>query len=183
MVVHSPKTEGYEGKETRIVPLFPELKQYLDEAWAIEAGESKFVITRYRTDTQNLRTTFLKIIERAGLKPWPKLFQNMRASRQTELEETFPSHVVCRWMGNSVMVAQKHYLQTTEAHYEKAVQNPVQQASELLRNAPHSAPTGLSEAPENADSQRLKGNKINPTRARKSGLYHWRNDILAMLWG
>ena len=64
------------------------------------------------------------------------------------------------------MVAQKHYLQTTEAHYEKAVQNPVQQASELLRNAPHSAPTGLSEAPENADSQRLKGNKINPTRAR-----------------
>ena len=72
-------------------------------------------------------------------------------------------------MGNSVMVAQKHYLQTTEAHYEKAVQNPVQQASELLRNAPHSAPTSLSEAPENADSQRLKGNKINPTRARRDG--------------
>ncbi len=166
MIVHSPKTEGYEGKETRIVPIFPELKPYLDEGWETEADKSAFVITRYRTDAQNLRTTFLKIIERASLKPWPKLFQNMRASRQTELEETFPSHVVCRWMGNSVKVAQKHYLQTTEEHYKKAVQNPVQQASELLRNAPHSAPTGLSEAPENADSQRLKRNKNNPARTR-----------------
>ena len=69
MVIHSPKTEGYEGKETRIVPLFPELKPFLDEAWATEADKSAFVITRYRTDTQNLRTTFLKIIERAALKP------------------------------------------------------------------------------------------------------------------
>jgi len=162
MVIHSPKTEGYEGKETRIVPLFPELKPFLDEAWATEADKSAFVITRYRTDTQNLRTTFLKIIERAALKPWPKLFQNMRASRQTELEETFPSHVVCRWMGTSVKVAQKHYLQTTEDHYKKATQ----QASASPRNASLSTSDAPSEAPENADSQRLKRNKINPTRAR-----------------
>ncbi len=33
---------------------------------------------------------------RAGLKPWAKLFHNLRASRQTELENDFPSHVVCR---------------------------------------------------------------------------------------
>ncbi len=166
MVIHSPKTEGYEGKETRIVPLFPELKPFLDAAWVTEADKSEFVITRYRTDTQNLRTTFLKIIERAALKPWPKLFQNMRASRQTELEETFPSHVVCRWMGNSVKVAQKHYLQVTEEHYGKAVQNPVQQASARTRIASLSTSDDPSESPENADSQRLKRNKINPTRAR-----------------
>ena len=30
-------------------------------------------------------------------------------------------------MGNSPKVAQKHYLQVTEEHFEKAVQNPVQQ--------------------------------------------------------
>jgi integrase len=66
IVVHSPKTEGYEGKETRVVPLFPELKTLLNEAWEAEAENSEFVITRYRNDSQNLRTTLLKIIERAG---------------------------------------------------------------------------------------------------------------------
>jgi hypothetical protein len=45
-----------------------------------------------------------------------------RASRQTELQETFPTHVVCKWMGNSPKVAQRHYLQTTEEHFKKATQ-------------------------------------------------------------
>ena len=120
--------------------------------------------TSVKTDSLNQRHCLCASLK--SLTP-----STIQAAGCGRLEETFPSHVVCRWMGNSVMVAQKHYLQTTEAHYEKAVQNPVQQASELLRNAPHSAPTGLSEAPENADSQRLKGNKINPTRARTVCLY------------
>ena len=166
MIVHSPKTEGYEGKETRIVPIFPELKAYLNEAWETEADKTEFVITRYRSDSQNLRTTLLKVIERAGLKPWPKLFQNLRASRQTELEETFPTHVVCKWMGNSPKVAQRHYLQVTDSHFEKAVQNPVQQASAHPRNAPHSAPTKLENSPKNTNSQRFQGQKINPARTR-----------------
>jgi len=166
MIVHSPKTEGYEGKETRIVPIFPELKKHLDEGWVTEADKTEFVITRYRNDSQNLRTTFLKVIERAGLKPWPKLFQNLRASRQTELEETFPTHVVCKWMGNSPKVAQKHYLQVTDSHFEKAVQNPVQQAAEMPRNAPLPAPTRLENSPENTDSQRFQRKKNNPARTR-----------------
>jgi len=56
----------------------------------------------------------------AGFVTWPKLFQNLRASRQTELEESFPTHVVCSWMGNSPKVAREHYLQTTEDHFKKA---------------------------------------------------------------
>ena len=69
MIVHSPKTEAYEGHETRVVPLFPELKAYLQEGWEAAEEGAEFVITRYRTDSQNLRTTFLKIIKRAGLQP------------------------------------------------------------------------------------------------------------------
>jgi hypothetical protein len=59
-------------------------------------------------------------IESAGLTPWPKLFQNLRATRETELGETFPIHVVCKWIGNTEAVARKHYLQVTDADYEKA---------------------------------------------------------------
>ena len=56
------------------------------------------------------------------LKPWPKLFQNCRSSRETELAEEYPVQVVCSWIGNSVRVAAKHYLQVTEDHFSKAVQ-------------------------------------------------------------
>ena len=61
-----------------------------------------------------------KIIRRAGLKPWPKLFHNLRASRQTELAQRFPEHVVCEWIGNSQVVAREHYLRVTDADFGKA---------------------------------------------------------------
>jgi len=70
----------------------------------------------------NLRTRFEKIIRRAGLTTWPRLWHNLRASRQTELEEHFPSHVVCAWLGNSETVARKHYLQVLDSHFQKATQ-------------------------------------------------------------
>lgn len=52
---------------------------------------------------------------------WPKLFQNIRSSRQTELEEKFPRKTVCVWMGNSETAADQHYLQVLEEHFDRAV--------------------------------------------------------------
>ncbi len=121
--VRSPKTEHHQGKDIRMIPLFPELRPLLLEARA-DAGESEFVVTRYREATQNLRTTFQKIVKRAGLKAWPKLFQNLRSTRQTELCEEFPSHVVSAWIGNSEKVAKEHYLQVTDKHFERAAHVP-----------------------------------------------------------
>jgi hypothetical protein len=62
-----------------------------------------------------------KIIGRAGLKPWRKLFQNLRSTRETELARKHPLHVVCAWIGNSQLIAAKHYLQVTDEDFEKAV--------------------------------------------------------------
>ena len=45
----------------------------------------EFVITRYRDTISNLRTQFLRIIDKAMVEPWPRLFQNLRASCETEL--------------------------------------------------------------------------------------------------
>jgi len=86
-----------------------------------------------------------RIIQRAGLQPWPKLFQNLRSTRETELAEQFPIHVVCKWIGNSQPVAVEHYLQLTDEHFERAVcgeqtvgvkaaQNAAQQIAETTRN-------------------------------------------------
>ena len=139
ILVHSPKTEHHPNGATRIVPLFPELRDLLRDAFEIAEEGAVFVLPCYRSRTRNFRTRMLRIIKRAGLKPWPKLFQNLRSTRQTELEEEFPTHVVCSWMGNSESVARKNYLQVTEDHYDRAitmVQKQVQKAAEGGGNTP-----------------------------------------------
>jgi hypothetical protein len=70
----------------------------------------------------NLRTQLLRIIEKAGLTPWPKLFQNLRASRATELAKEHPGHVAAEWLGHSTKVAANHYWQTTYEDFARALQ-------------------------------------------------------------
>ena len=141
ITVHSPKTEHHEGGESRVIPIFPELKPYLEAASKESPSGIKYLITRYRDRNANLRTQFLRIIKRAGLEPWPKLFHNLRASRQTELTSRFPLHVVCEWIGNSAPIASKHYLQVTEDHFADAlVAIEVFEQSSAERSAESAAP-------------------------------------------
>ena len=118
--VTSPKTRRY-GKAGRIVPLFPSLRLFLDEAFSMAAEGEKWVVPMLEGNVdKNLGTTLRKIIRRAGVEPWPKPFQNCRSSRQTELEQQFPTYVVCAWLGNTPTVAHKHYLTVTEEHFATA---------------------------------------------------------------
>lgn len=149
ITITSPKTEHHEGKESRVIPLFPELRPYMEAVFDRAEPGTTHVITRYRDSTTNLRTTLNKIIRRAGLKPWPKLFQNLRSTRETELAEVYPIHVVCAWIGNSQAVAKKHYLQVTDDHFEQAVTsvvhhaaNPVQNPVQQLHEMPCKVPQG-----------------------------------------
>ena len=130
--VHSPKTERHQGRGSRVVPLFPELLPFLEEAFDQADPGTEYVIRRRRS-SGNLRTQLARIVKKAGLKPWPRIFHNLRASRQTELANEHPPHVVCAWIGNSQLIALKHYLQVTDDHFAKAVQNPVQQPAVLPR--------------------------------------------------
>ena len=128
ITVRSPKTEHHEGKESRMIPMFPEIETALDQLWEQPSTEGKtFVINQHRGD--NLRTRFSKIIKRAGVKEWPKPFHNLRSTRETELANEYPIHVVCKWLGNSPNVAMKHYLQMTDEHFEKAVKRPTRKAA------------------------------------------------------
>ena len=120
ITVHSPKTEHHEGGESRQIPLFPEIRPYLEEVWEQAEPGKEWVITRYRSGNANLRTQLERIIRKAGLEPWAKPFQNLRSTRETELAETYPIHVVCAWIGNTAAVAAKHYLQITDADFDRA---------------------------------------------------------------
>lgn len=131
--VPSPKTAHHVGKATRTIPLFPELRQLLTDVFDQAEPGTEYVITRYRDSNANLRTQFERIIRRAELEPWEKLFQNLRSTRETELAESYPLHVVTAWLGNSEPVARKHYLQVTDEHFTKATQNPTQTGTEIER--------------------------------------------------
>jgi integrase len=119
-----PKTEHIEGHETRLLPLFPELRREL-EAWRREAPQHReFVLKPTVKPRTNLRTGLLKILKRAGIKPWPKLYQNLRSSRVTELRDMgFRENIVAEWLGHSVKIADDHYDQVTAEHFRRAV-NP-----------------------------------------------------------
>jgi integrase len=141
LTVTSPKTERY-GKATRVVPIFPELRPFLDEAFSMAAEGENWVVPMLGGDAdKNLGTRLRKIIRRAGVEVWPKPFQNCRSSRQTELEQHFPTYVVCAWLGNTPTVAHKHYLTVTDDHFAAAAKtgdaNARYDSRRLAKEIPH----------------------------------------------
>jgi hypothetical protein len=123
VTIHAPKQEHLANGGVRQIPLFPELRPYLEEAFELAAEGSRFVITRYGDGDTNLRTHFQRIIRKAGVKPWGRLFHHLRGSRQTELTERFPAHVVSAWLGNTPRVAVQHYLQVRDSDFERAAKS------------------------------------------------------------
>ena len=169
MTVPSPKTDRYDGKESRPVPLFADLRPFLEEAFELAGpGQSHVVGGGHLAKADgptgwkncNLRTAFEKLVKRAGLEPWPRLFHNLRSSRETELLEQFPVHVVAQWMGHDAKVSLKYYAQTTEDHFDRAAggaesgaraaQKPAQQAAAGHRRERKSSPE--NEAGEAVDA-------------------------------
>ena len=143
MTVIAPKTEGH-GLGQRVVPMFARLRPYLEEAWAQAAEGQVNVIPEnlYLPASKgphgwincNLRTTFKKIVKRAGLTPWPRLFHNLRASCESDLAREYPITTVCRWIGNTVAIADRHYIQVTDDDFRRAsgaAQNQAQLTAEM----------------------------------------------------
>lgn len=162
--VNSPKTG------TRWVPMFPELAPHLEECFDRAEEGAVHVITRYRDSNANLRTTFTKIIKRAGETPWPKLFHNLRASRETELAAQYPIHVVCEWIGNTAAIAAKHYLTVREEDYAKATaKSGAKSGAPVAQNAAQRVAAG-NRKEKNESAQAESGTRVVPLSA-SSGDY------------
>jgi len=79
------------------------------------------VITHY-TKNQNVRTPLLKLLNRLGIPAWPKLFQNLRATRETELIAAgFTRKDVNTWLGNTGVVSMEHYEMALQSSFQKAL--------------------------------------------------------------
>lgn len=122
--IHASKTEHHSDGGVRYCPLFVELRPYLEDLAALAksrgAGPRDWVITEHRGSETLIRRKLLRVLNRAGISPWPKLFHNMRASRETELLDTYPIKDVCGWIGNSQAVAMKHYAMRRQDAFARA---------------------------------------------------------------
>ena len=157
MVVHASKTEHHKDGGIRICPIFPELRPYLERAWDYAPDKAVYVCGRYGGTSINPRTTFEKVIKRAGLKPWPRLFQNLRATRETELLQKWPVADVVSWIGNSEVVAMKHYAMATDDSFKRA---KVESCSEL-RAVLRAVPSVLESSQVTSDWVETQGNVAN----------------------
>ena len=170
--VHSSKTEHHADGGVRIVPMFPELKPLFRDAFERAKDGAVYCIDKYKGKWSNVGVHTARIIKQAGLDVWPKLFQNCRSTRETELFKTTGGNIkaVCSWLGNSPAVAMTHYAQITDADMKEAaktsvlkvVQNmvhPASESSEIERNEQkrEMAISGCNAAPngENTDFQKV----------------------------
>lgn len=112
--VTSPKTQRYVGKGRRVMPLFPPTATILRELHESTPRGRVFVfdalLIQMRAEA-NLRTGFLRILDRAGLDHWTKPFSNLRASAATDVSQTYGAKAESQWLGHSERVADDHYLQ------------------------------------------------------------------------
>lgn len=142
VLIRSPKTKHHGGEHVmRSVPMFPELVPFLEElAESVGPGVnvpmSAPVFPMAIDPRVNLRTHLARMIGRAGLSVWDKLFVNLRSSRETELLAVYPATDVCRWMGHSPAVAAKFYAQARpeiadRAAQETTVQNAILPGSKM----------------------------------------------------
>lgn len=112
----------------RQIPLFPELRPAVEHLAALAPdGATHLIFDRRDSANKTWRKFLLRLIENAGLEPWPKLWQNLRASCRTDLESRFPGFVVDAWLGHSAGVGRKHYTRVHDEHFAAAVGQPVGQ--------------------------------------------------------
>jgi len=136
IMVHAPKTERYEGKGMRKIPFFPHIEECLLEAAEQADVGSIYVVEKhaplylrgkkervYISRQGNIGTMFKKIMLRAGIVPWKKLIQNLRASFETDLINgkygQFGLHTIAAWLGHSVKVMLEHYGRIQKEDYDK----------------------------------------------------------------
>ena len=123
--VTSPKTKRFKDKGERTIPLFPELGEQIEQLWEVAKEGEPRMFPSDTISSAGLNSKLQSVLRACGIPLWPKPFINMRASRDSELLEQYPIHVVATWMGHSARIALKHYAQVQEVHWDAAVaENP-----------------------------------------------------------
>ena len=127
--VFSVKNKRFKAKQYREVPIFPELRPFLDEM-RINATDKEYVCPILRTNNKN---AFRKMIKSAiGPDCWPRLFQNLRATRSNEIERQFGPKIESAWIGHGQRVAETNYFAVSDADFDRATTKKESSLKELI---------------------------------------------------
>lgn len=121
LLVHSPKTERIEGKETRIIPLFPKLRAAIQEvrSESTDISPDDKIIQIKPTLVWNL---FYSLMKRRGLIQYPRLIQNLRSSASIDIYRRYGEIAENAWLGHTFTTAKEHYLHVLESDFQKALE-------------------------------------------------------------
>lgn len=138
LTVHSPKTEHHHGHDKRVVPIQPRLATILAKLpYPPTDAQPVLDLTQH-----NLHKRLARIIGDAGVEPWADPFHCLRRSCQTEWVQEFPEYAVAAWIGNSTVVARRHYLKIPAELIRRATGRDSRAAKSgavPARNRPHGA--------------------------------------------
>ncbi len=118
LTVRSPKTEGKAGHAVRIVPICEKLQPILMDLFEHAEEGAVDMVPLAKQPAARMYQRFGRIVERAGFTRWPRLLQNLRSSCATDWASKYPVHESSKWMGQSVTIASKHYLQQRDLHFQ-----------------------------------------------------------------
>jgi integrase len=107
----APKTRRSRSGGHRDVPLFPEVRELLDQLFAAAPDGAVHVFGHYReTSHANISDRLRRACIRVGELPWVKPWINMRASCENDwIDAGYSIFQVARWMGHAPDVALRHY--------------------------------------------------------------------------
>ena len=173
--VHEKKVEHHSGRGVRVVPIFGELRPHLERAFRERLPGAIYVVPRAHGG-RNLRTHAIRLVVKAGVEVWPKIFVNLRGSRSDDLDRNpdVSGKAIDSWIGNSEKIRRKHYHgvrpedwaaatgtpTTYPSHYpsHSAAVSSVQEPSTL-----HEAREKALDVPENAENQYPRqGSNLRP---------------------
>ena len=118
--VFSPKLNPHEYLRKREVPLFPLLLTELDKL-RLGNEDEDYVVNRF-SDRQKacLVHPFTTIAAKAGIGKIVRPFDNMRASRSSEIYRDYGGVAESTWLGHSPVIAKKCYLMIMDEDYDAA---------------------------------------------------------------
>lgn len=113
LIIPSQKTKRYEGKDKRGMPIFTPTMTILQELRETRPRDQVFVFADLLPlqRREGHRTGLERILKRAGIPKWDRLFDNLRSSASTDVKQTYGDTAENRWIGHSKQVAEDHYYQ------------------------------------------------------------------------
>ncbi len=165
LTVRSPKTEANPAHAVRVVPVCEELQPILLRLFERAKEGAVEMVPQAHVSHAALYRGMERIIARAALTAWPKVFNNLRASCATDWASEIPLADSSRWLGHSPAIAAKHYLQPNDRHFKSVTESGAWLASPPVRNGAESGALSLEQAVQNRVQRAAAPKSTEPTFA------------------